>query len=304
MAQIAVADVVQLSQYLGITTGTVYDLRANADRHYKVFRLPKRGGRGYRKIAAPSKVLKGFQRWILVYVLRQIQISPAATAFRPRCSVLKNADQHTGRDFVANIDLKDFFPTISSNRVFELYRSLGYSAEIASTFTRICTYRGRLPQGAPTSPDIANLICRKLDGRLVGYCSKRGYGYTRYCDDITISGEKGFSRSSFQRVSEIIADEGFLINLAKFRVNYKTNCQLVTGLVVNESANLPRYLRLRLRAVFFQANHDPRRFVPRVLELTGYYAYLKSITPSNPCLPNWKAVIDGITESMDSDART
>lgn len=272
-----------------VLTSYVFD----ADRYYKRFRVGKRAKHGYRVIQAPSKELKGVQRWILAFILRQVPVSSNCTGFRPGASIVVNAEPHISQDFVFNADIRDFFPTITVNRVVGLYKHLGYPSEVAFGLGRLTTYRGTLPQGAPTSPDTANLICRNLDKRIAGLCARRSWVYTRYCDDITISGDHSIGHDA-DLISLIIRDEGFDLNNGKTRVLRRNARQMVTGLVVNESPNIERHRRKVWRAIFHQARLEPQRFVHRIPELTGYIGLLKMVRPEDPALTHYRKVLQTV----------
>lgn len=262
-----------------------------SDRHYKRFRIRKRSDHGYRIISAPSSQMKGLQRWITAFILRKLDVSPFSTAFREGCSITENARPHVGKDFVFNTDIKDFFPSITSKRVYGFFRSVGYPTDVAFALARLTTSRGRLPQGAPSSPDIANLLCRKLDLRVGGLCSTQSWSYTRYCDDMTISGEGHFTRGFQRNLERIVHEEGFHLNRTKTRIGRRNSRQMVTGLVVNAEVHVPRYKRRRWRAVFHQAALDPQAYLPRIAELEGYCNFLQMITPSDPALVRFRATI-------------
>ena len=178
---------------------------------YSRFEIPKRRW-GTRAIDAPSDALKDLQRRILRRLLNPLPVHPAATGFVRGRSIVDNAKPHAGRGVVINIDLADFFPSIAAERVRATFRALGWGGEAAEILTNICTHEGRLPQGAPTSPAISNLVCRKLDARLAALMRANklrrivlrnpGTGeimgettspqviegaYTRYADDLTFS---------------------------------------------------------------------------------------------------------------------
>jgi len=268
-----------------------------ADRHYKQFRIAKRSGHGYRIICAPSKQLKGIQRWIMAFILRKVHLPTPSTAFRPGCSIVQNAKPHTDQDFVFNADIKEFFPSITARRVCGVFKSLGYPGEVAFALARLTTFQGQLPQGAPTSPDIANIICRKLDSRIEGLCNKRGWAYTRYCDDITISGDGGISSTTISTISEIVEDEGFMLNSRKTHTVRQNGRQMVTGLVVNEKVSIPRYQRKRWRAVFHQAKLEPKRFVERTAQLQGYISLLRMVNPSDSACHRYEEVLQRVRSS-------
>ena len=243
---------------------------------YTRFTIPKRRG-GERTIEAPSDKLKSLQRRILHRLLNPLPMHEAVTSFVRGRSIVDNARPHVGSGVVINLDLADFFPTITVERVAEMFRGLGWEAEAANLFARICTNEGHLPQGAPTSPAISNLVCRRLDERLSRLAEHYQGNYTRYADDITISlpglgrnkrlrRHKGQSRpdwsgrpvrsptrSLLTLVRKIIEEEGFRIQMKKkVRVQRPHQRQTATGLVVNQAVNLPRVTRRRIRAMQHQ----------------------------------------------------
>lgn len=261
----------------------------NCDLYYKVFSIPKSSGRSRRWICAPSRELKGLQRWIVRYVLNPIQLHDAATGYRRRLSIVDNAKCHVDREFVANVDIRDFFPSISTPRVFGMFRSLGYCDDVAWILSRLCTYRGRLPQGAPSSPGITNVICRRLDARLSAYCDLYDWSYSRYSDDITVSGD-GPLGQALRIMTKIISAEGFAINPRKTRVSRRGASQQVTGLIVNAAVALPRNKRKLIRAMFYRAKigHPD---APSDSALSGHLALLTMINPDDPAIEGYRQVL-------------
>lgn len=219
-----------------------------ADYLYKRFSIPKKSG-GQRHISAPSRELKRIQKWISHNLLKSLPVHDACTGYRVGKCIVDNARPHVGKDFVLNADIEDFFPSITIDRVNEFFESAGYEQKFAGYLSRLCTHDELLPQGAPTSPDLANLICNKLDTLLSEFCEARNWSYTRYCDDITVSGDGQITRAEIDTICNIIVSEGFKVNDKKLRVARKTSQQKVTGLVVNERINLPRRERRRVRAM-------------------------------------------------------
>ncbi len=239
---------------------------------YSRFTIPKRRG-GARAIEAPDDKLKALQRLILRRLLNPLPMPEAATGFVVGRSIVDNARPHTAMAVVINIDLADFFPSITADRIEATWRALGWGAEAAAVLARICTHEEHLPQGAPTSPALSNLVCRHLDARLAALVAKRDGAYTRYADDLTIS-LPGFGRNKRLRphhpgqlrarpakkirvgrqllthVKAIIEAEGFTIQMKKkVRVQRAHQRQTATGLIVNQTVNLPRETRRLIRAM-------------------------------------------------------
>lgn len=241
--------------------------------HYVAFDIPKRSG-GTRRIAAPMPELARVQRWILCNILNPLATEEQAHGFVRGRSTATNAAPHCRRDVVINLDLSDFFPTITFPRVRGVFEKLGYSPAVATVLALACTEAPRcpaelgqmtywvatgpraLPQGASTSPAISNQVARKLDRRLSGMCARLGWTYTRYADDLTFSAPEGKRREIplvRSRVRQIVEDEGFAINPKKGRVQRSAGRQMVTGVVVNETPHLPREEVRRLRAILHGA---------------------------------------------------
>lgn len=254
-----ISDDKQLAEFLGLSYKElrflVYHRDATtADQYYR-YEIPKKSG-GVRKIAAPKSGLKSTQRKILDEILAKISVSQQAHGFLKNRSVITGAIEHKGEpEIVINMDLKDFFPSITFDRVMNMFMDYGYSGYIASMLAMLCTYCERipievkgktyyvkttgriLPQGSPASPMITNIICIKMDKEIQEIAERYGYIYTRYADDIS------FSLPNHQEVKKIgeflyhitkeIEKEKFKINPKKTRILKKSNCQSITGIVVN-----------------------------------------------------------------------
>jgi len=263
-------DVIQLALRLGRPAGL---LRAFQPA-YSEFTIPKRSG-GSRRILAPTPETKDIQRCLLRRLLGKLRAHPAANGFEKGRSIVTNAVEHVGKAVVLRMDIRDFFPSTSAARVTVFFRRIGWNGEAAEILTRLTTHDGGLPQGAPTSPRLSNLVNFPLDARLAGLAdamshrlpmnprtgvSRAGGGvgqplvsYTRYADDITFS----FSEDSHNAVSgtiratkRIAEDFGYRLHTKKkLRIARRGDRQMVTGLVVNDVVNLPRRTRRMLRAV-------------------------------------------------------
>lgn len=243
--------------------------------HYRRFTIPKRSG-GERLISAPMRRLKRLQHWILEHVLAPLPLAEPAHGFRPGRSIVSNATPHVGAAVVVNVDLRDFFPTVTYPRVKGLFRRLGYSEEVATVLALVCTEpeiaeteldgvryyvaRGprRLPQGAPTSPAITNALCRRLDRRIAGWATRHGWTYTRYADDLTLSTQDAAARvgSCLAFVRKVVAAEGFAIHPDKVRVVRRGGRQEVTGIVVNDRPGVPRVELRKFRALLHHIAKD------------------------------------------------
>lgn len=269
-----------LATAMGISLGKLRFLAftrpASRTTHYRRFALPKKSG-GSRMIAAPMPRLKAAQHWILAQVLEKLPTHEAAHGFKTGRSIMSNAVPHVRADVVVNLDLKDFFPTVHYARVKGLFRSFGYSESLATVFGLLCTEpevetvvlddtvwhvslgERHLPQGAPTSPAITNLLCRRLDETLTQEAQRLGFVYTRYADDLSFSGKDAAAAQTgllLKRVQRAVQDAGFQVHPDKTRVLRRGRRQEVTGIVVNDRPNIPRETLRRFRATLFQIEHD------------------------------------------------
>ena len=154
---------------------------------YRRMIIPKKSG-GSRELMMPISPIKYIQRWILDNIISVIPISKHATGFGEGCSIVDNATRHLGCELLMNFDIKDFFPTITIEEVFRIFYYYGYTKEMSYCFAKLCTVDGVLPQGSPASPTLSNIRCLKLDKRLSALCMRFNAVYTRYADDISISG--------------------------------------------------------------------------------------------------------------------
>jgi len=219
---------------------------------YREFTIPKRAG-GSRRIAAPAPDLKQLQRRILQRLLSRLKAHRSATGFERGQSIVTNALVHARKPVVVRMDIKDFFGSTSTKRVEAYFRAVGWSGEAARLLTRLSTHEGSLPQGAPTSPRLSNLVNVRLDARLSALARKLGAAYTRYADDITFSfpaEDRSAIGAAIVTTKRVLADEGYALHQKrKLHIRRRHQQQLVTGLVVNDRPRLPRSTRRWLRAI-------------------------------------------------------
>jgi retron-type reverse transcriptase len=255
---------------------------------YREFSLPKRGG-GQRRILAPEPELKALQRRIHRRLLARLPVHPAATGFRRGESIVTHARRHQGQAAVIRLDLRDFFPSTSAKRVEKYFRAIGWNRQAAALLVKLCTVDGGLPQGAPTSPVLSNLLNYRLDACIAAYAKRVNVIYSRYADDITLSysddaaaaAENGRALAYF--VWRVAAEEGYRLHRKKSSVRHRHQRQLVTGLVVNARVNLPRETRRWLRAVEHRSSQPPR-----LLDSLDRPAQPPTLSPSQ--LEGWRAL--------------
>jgi RNA-directed DNA polymerase len=271
-------------------------------RHYHYRLLTKQSGT-MRLIEAPKPRLKVLQRKILTGILEKIPPHPAVHGFLKGHSIRTFVVPHIGQRVVLKMDLEDFFPSISRARVQSLFRTMGYPESVADLLGGICTttapsdiWKARdlytqphLPQGAPTSPALANLCSYRVDCRLTGLAKSVGAQYTRYADDLAFSGGEPFERAVERfsiHVAAILIEAGFFVHHRKTRIMRQSVRQHLAGLVANERANIRRSDYDRLKATLTNCirqgpesqNRDAHPHYR--LHLQGKVAFVESINPA------------------------
>ena len=223
----------------------------NRRSYYHEVTIPKKRG-GERTLTVPEHPLKWLQRSLLTVFTHLFPRHECAHGFERGKSIVTHAEQHTNKQYVYTIDIKDFFPSINRNRVFGMLKAypINASTPVARYLANLTCHDGCLPQGAPTSPLLSNLLCRRLDSRLFKWARQNGYTYSRYADDLTFSTNRdAVPDGDIDFIDKIIRDEGFDVNHEKRRLQPSHKRQMVTGLVVNEKVNLPREKIRGLRAL-------------------------------------------------------
>ena len=271
--------------------------------HYTPFEIPKRDG-GKRMIWAPRPKLKRAQHWILANILAQLPVHGAAHGFLQERSILTNARVHVNSKRLIRMDMKDFFPTITFPRVKGVFRKAGYREQTATLLALLCTEAPReihkvkekiyyvavgercLPQGAPTSPALSNIVSLNLDRRLQGLCNARGWRYTRYADDMcfSLSDKKTVPQVGYLlgAVKRIVEEEGFILNETKTWVARKGGRQAVTGLLTNGPGNprVSRELKRNLRAALHNLKSGKGlKEEQSIHQLIGYASFIAMVEP-------------------------
>ena len=235
-----------LEQDLGFSAKTLYGLSNNLDKHYRNIFIPKHDG-SKRKLSIPDLILKRVQRSIADNILANYPISRYAMAYTKGSSVQKNASLHVGKQKILKLDIDGFFDHISYSSVKDcVFYKENYSEPIRILLTMLCYYKESLPQGAPTSPAITNIIMYDFDEKIGKYCEENNISYTRYCDDMTFSGD--FDEKA---VIFVVKDElrklGLFLKNKKTAVIPNTKRQTVTGIVVNEKIGLTKEYKNKIR---------------------------------------------------------
>ena len=231
-----------MSNVLGVKWKVLKSLIDNTEGMYHTFYISKKSG-GKREIDTPNENLMFAQKKIKELILDNINIHESAYGFTKNKNIMDNAQVHLNQEMVLNIDLENFFPSITGKRIYYVFHDLcKYDKKVASCLTKLVTLNDKLPQGAPTSPVLSNIVSYMLDIRLYNLAKKLEINYTRYADDITFSGGKNKVNNSLLKiVTKIIKENEFNLNENKTRFAGKGAKQEVTGLIVNnEKINVPR----------------------------------------------------------------
>ncbi len=301
--------VVELARRLNVDAKELQRLTPD----YREFFIAKRSGRR-RRILAPNDELKQIHQAILRRLLDRLKAHPAAMGFERGRSIVTNALAHRRQDVVMRLDVVDFFASTKTQRVWRYFRRIGWNRAAADLLTRLCTYQGGLPQGAPTSPRLSNLVNYRLDVRLAAMAARLGAVYTRYADDITISLRERDRREHLQSgslhrkldppfgadydpdrihylrrfVRQVFEEAGYTLHQhRKASVRRRHHRQIVCGLVVNDRVNLPRETRRWLRAV------EHRTRMQEAMRRAPYQLYEQPCRPptlSRSQLEGWRAL--------------
>lgn len=247
-----------IAALIGISPKILYSIRFRRSKYYRSFRIKKKKKGEYRFIYSPRTYLKVVQWWILDSILSRVKISDNAFGFVRGKSSVSNAICHIGANHLLNVDIKEFFPSILEESVTRAFVSLGYSNEVSEHLAAICTLDGRLPQGAPSSPAIANIVCRAMDNELSDLAAGRGLTYTRYADDLTFSSKSFIGNDLLSKVQEITVRHGFVLNGDKTRFAGRGDQMEVTGVVINVRAQPPLRWRKRARATLHNIRNKSR----------------------------------------------
>ena len=269
-----------------LSVSALTSLLHNINANYYRFKIPKKSG-GSRIIDAPSKELKLVQNIINYALSHFFEVHDATHGFIKSRGIKTNAEVHVGSVFILNIDLKDFFPSVSITRIENRLEDLGFSTISARLIGILCTKNNKLPQGSPASPLITNIVSTRLDKRLECFALARGCKYSRYVDDITFSSMNYVFNARFEKtLSKIIENEGFRLNISKTRILTKSDRQEVTGVIVNEKINVNRKFVRKVRAMIHTLSkegiyEDRNKLKPLVMSTLGSLYFIRQIRGAN-----------------------
>ena len=293
-------ELASVEQDLGFSAKTLYGLSNNLEKHYHNVLIPKRDG-SKRKLSVPDLILKRVQKSIADNILAQYPVSKYAKAYKVGSNVQRNAQPHIGKKKILKLDIEGFFDHILYSQVKNIvFCEEKFAEPIRVLLTMLCYYKESLPQGAPTSPAITNIIMYDFDETVGAFCGEKKIAYTRYCDDVTFSGD-------FDEGEVIAFVKGELCKLGLFLKNRKTAVipaskrQTVTGIVVNEKLNITKDYKKKIR----QEMHYIQKFgldehIKRckiadkqqyVLSLGGRIAFVLQTTPNDSEFLEYKKIL-------------
>jgi RNA-directed DNA polymerase len=238
-----------LAQLVGYKKEYLKKATIYGNSFYRDFEIVKKNGTK-RPISEPLPSLKEIQLWILRNILYQIPISPVAKAYKPKAKIVENLKFHRNQPKVLTVDLENFFPSIKTKAVQNVFLDLGYSKLVAKLLAKLCTKDDSLPQGAPTSPYLSNLIFKSADKLIFDFCKQRKIRYTRYADDLSFSGD--FDENELlKKVTDVMQSLNFKINTDKTKLMTPDTRQTVTGIVVNQKPQVVFHKRNALRQALY-----------------------------------------------------
>lgn len=298
-----------LADLMGVEHSALASMIASPSAFYRKFKIPKKRG-GMRELSAPYPLLMQVQGWIKEEILDKITLHECAHAYVKGRSIASNASPHLAKKIVIGLDLQNFFPSVSIRRGISIFLRCGYAPNVSYALASLCFVNGELPQGAPTSPAISNIVTKRLDQRLSKLSEKLGVTYTRYADDLTFSGEE-ISTAFIRYVDKIVNDEGFLLNKRKTRVSIGAGRKVVTGISVSgDRLRLPRsYVRDVKKEAFFVGkfgffSHSERTelYDPIYLErLLGRISFWRQIDPDSPSAQKCYDLVSKAKKDMEEE---
>lgn len=268
-------------EHLSLLLGYDYDyllaLCNSQTMFYKQYEIPKKNG-AKRLILEPFPNLKDIQTWILKSILEPASVkmvSPQAKAFMPGKKLRDNARFHRNTNVVVALDIHDFFGSVKEKYIYNVFCTMGYKMPVVVMLTKLCTLNGFLPQGAPTSPMLSNMVFSNIDNKIFKYSRKRSIRYTRYADDMTFSGKEIDVENLIRYIRSLIGHKQFVLNEEKTKVMRRGCRQIVTGVVVNKVLQVPKKYRDKVRQeVYYSMKY-------------GFTSHMRSIE-----LPSWISTVE------------
>lgn len=251
-----------------------------ADNYYNTFYISKRKKTKKRQIDGPSKELKSIQRWILSNYFNNIPISNRANGFVKGRGIKRNAQFHLKKTYILSIDIKDFFLSISQKQVYEAISKHFEDNDLSLKLSKVCTFKRRLPQGAPTSPALSNIIFKEIDDEITSVCNTKLVVYSRYADDLVFSCKtKNTLVEIYSIVNNILSKHSFTINKAKTKYLSGKGRMAITGININDGRlTVNKEIKRNLRSNLFNIIVKKDNTI-NVNSVLGYLSFIKDIEP-------------------------
>lgn len=254
----------------------LYSISNNVENNYQVFKIPKRNG-GFRQIYEPNYNLKKIQRKILKNILESKKVSKYAQAYLPFKSLKDNARVHVNKKIILKLDIEDFFNSITFSEVIsKCFPYEYYPDSISVLLTKLCTYYDYVPQGAPTSAYISNIVLKEFDETVGKFCEELNIDYTRYSDDLTFSGDFDY-KNVIKFVEKELTKRGYLLNKRKIVVVSQKKRQSVTGIVVNQKMQVNIDYRKKIRQEMYYIEKFGLESHLQKLNINNQKSYLESL---------------------------
>lgn len=292
-----------LTSLIGENRRNIFDYLYNNTvtiKKYNHFFIKKKRG-SYREIMAPYKDLKYVQKWLLFNILNKFPLAESCKGFRSGISIRDNATIHSNAKLILKVDLLKFYDTITEKRVYGIFEKMGYAKNLAYSLAKLCTAKHQdkywsdfnerdkeilsyyleykppiLPQGAPTSPTLANIAATKMDKRFEGLSKKLNFSYSRYADDLTFSINDDGTLPPLSLIRKIIEEENFFINDDKITYMHRGSKQYVTGLTVSNGVHTSKKYRRKIaRHIYFCRKHGVENHLQKNIEQFPNYNSLK-----------------------------
>jgi len=251
-----------------------------ADNYYNTFYISKKKKGKKRQIDSPSKELKSIQRWVLSNYFNNIPVSTRANGFVKGRGIKRNAQFHLKKSFILTIDIKNFFPSISQKQVYDVLSKHFENNELNFKLAKLCTYNRKLPQGAPTSPVLSNIIFKEIDDKIASFCNTKLVVYSRYADDMVFSCEtKNTLVEIYSFVNSLLTKTSFNINKAKTKYLSGKGRMVITGININEGRltvkkEIKRNLRSNLYNLIVKKDSSINKY-----SVLGYLSFIRDIEP-------------------------
>ncbi|QYM74138.1 reverse transcriptase family protein [Pseudochrobactrum sp. Wa41.01b-1] len=273
-----IGNIHHLAAYIGVSSALLKKIISNVNYHYSDFTIPKGGGKE-RVIYSPKTYLKVIQWWICDNIFSNLKFNESVYGFVKGRNYIDNAKKHFGRKYILNVDVKNFFDSISTEDVKKIFLKLGYPISSSEILSKLCTLDNRLPTGAPTSPVIANLYFKDIDNILELESIKNGWIYTRYADDLTFSANTKINFDFLETLKNVLDEYHLKLNDKKTKFMGPGSRQEITGIVVNSVIGMPKYWRNKTRGFLHNVRKDPSNNLDKIQEVKGLYGVLIYLDP-------------------------